>query len=353
MSKPGFRDVSREVLCAGGILNPGRVVRLIAETISLLKLDLTGLTVLTEAASGPFVVTPVIAAMAGAERVIALTGDSRFGSGDSVIAQTHAMAALCSVPSRIEVYNHRNVEFFACADIITNLGFVRPLNQEAVSAMKSDAVISLMCEAWELRPKDIDLDVCRKHKIAVLATNEDFPSLDVFGNIGWLCTQLLIDAQIELHNSKLVIVSSDKFGRFIERFLARSGVQAILVSHLDLHIVNGMDAVVIADYTRYEEIIGNAGDVTPADLARAAPDVTVVQLAGRVDTEALKRHGLTIYPGVDLESRRMVRTLAALGPRPVVELHAAGLKVGEIAHRARRTGGVVEDRYAALIQVVV
>ena len=58
------------VLRRGGIANPLRVVKLIRDTIEFLKLDLSGLVVLTEAASGPFVVTPVVAAAAGAERVI-------------------------------------------------------------------------------------------------------------------------------------------------------------------------------------------------------------------------------------------------------------------------------------------
>ena len=39
----------------------------------------------------------------------------------------------------------------------------------------------------------------------------------------------------------------------------------------------------------------------------------------------------------------MALTLAGLGPRPVIELHAAGLKVGEIAARARQAGQPATD----------
>lgn len=48
--------------------------------------------------------------------------------------------------------------------------------------------------------------------------------------------------------------------------------------------------------------------------------------------------GLYIHPGVELSPQRMACTLAALGPRPMIELHAAGLKVGELAARARLAG---------------
>ncbi len=59
--------------------NQRRVFRLIDEAIERLGLQLSGLRVLTEAASGAFVVTPLIAARAGASRVHAVTTDSVHG----------------------------------------------------------------------------------------------------------------------------------------------------------------------------------------------------------------------------------------------------------------------------------
>ena len=45
-------------------LDPRRLIRLMSAAIGRCGLDLSGLTVLTEAASGAYVVTPVLAAMA-------------------------------------------------------------------------------------------------------------------------------------------------------------------------------------------------------------------------------------------------------------------------------------------------
>ena len=42
------------------------------------------------------------------------------------------------------------------ADIVTNSGHLRPLDEEAVGRMKPGAAIPLMYEAWELRPDDVD-----------------------------------------------------------------------------------------------------------------------------------------------------------------------------------------------------
>ncbi len=85
------------LLRRAGIADPARLVGLIRRTSAFLELDLSGLVVLTEAASGPYVVTPIIAALAGAARVIALTAPSRYGSIEAVIAQTQALADLCGV----------------------------------------------------------------------------------------------------------------------------------------------------------------------------------------------------------------------------------------------------------------
>src|SRR5690606_1365873 len=70
---------------AGGVMAaheldqlPRRLVPLMRAAIARCRLDLSGLTVLTEAASGAYVVTPVLAALAGAARVIAVTRTTRY-----------------------------------------------------------------------------------------------------------------------------------------------------------------------------------------------------------------------------------------------------------------------------------
>jgi hypothetical protein len=338
-----------------GIANPVRLVRLIRETISFLELDLKGLTVLTEAASGPYVVTPVIAALANAERVIAITADSRFASAEEVVAQTRALEALSGVDREIEVHTERSPELFARADIVTNLGFVRPIDERAVQAMKQLAAVPLMCEAWEFRSGDVDLAACRRRGIPILGTNEDYPGLDVFQYSGWLCLKMLLEAELEVHKSRILIVSGDKFGRVIEKLLARSGVAVCLLDNLreiDREQLARGDALVVADYLRDDVIIGAGGDIGAVELAQLNQGITVIQFAGRVDTQGLAENGIKVYPGIELDAHRMAMTLSGLGPRPVVELHAAGLKVGEIAVRKRaRLPSLLLDKHGLLQEV--
>ncbi len=337
-------DIS--ILRGAGIRNPQRMEKLIRETIGFLKLDLGGLTVLTEAASGPYVVTPVIAAMAGAKKVSALTRGSKYATTEEVVAQTRALESVCGVAGRVEIFTERPPELFEGADIVTNLGFVRPLDRQAVGRLKRGAVIPLMCEAWETRPGDIDIEACREYGIPVAGTNEDFPGLDVFSYSGPLCMKMLFEAQVEVHKSAVAVVGSDKFAPVIARHLRQNNISVKLSPRLKLSEMRDVDAVVIADYTRESAVIGEDGDVTAEAFANTAPAATIIQFAGRMDVRGLLSQGVHVYPGIDLPAFRMARTLADLGPRPVVELHAAGLKVGAILHG----GGEAESLFVSLIQ---
>ena len=67
-----------------GIESPARSKRLVKEYVEQLKLNLSGLVVLTEAANGNYIYTPLIAAVANARKVIAVARDSRYGKAKDI-----------------------------------------------------------------------------------------------------------------------------------------------------------------------------------------------------------------------------------------------------------------------------
>ena len=73
-----------------------------SSAIDRCKLELTGYTVLTEAANGAYVVTPVLAAMAGAD-VYALGARTAYGSADEIQNVTLELAKLAGVADRIQI----------------------------------------------------------------------------------------------------------------------------------------------------------------------------------------------------------------------------------------------------------
>src|SRR4051794_16960488 len=110
-------------------LNGQRLVRLMSSAITRCQLDLSGAVVFTEAASGAFIVTAVLAAMAGARHVYALTRTSRYGTAPEIGSQTLALAHLAGVrEGAVEVVTEKTPEQVGQADIITNSGHVRPID---------------------------------------------------------------------------------------------------------------------------------------------------------------------------------------------------------------------------------
>src|SRR5215471_14959392 len=128
-------------------LNPQRLTRLMRAAIERCRLDLSGLIVLTEAASGPYVVTPVIAAMAGAD-VFALAAANPYATAKEIRQATIGLAKLSGVMDRIELIPSKESRYVGAADIVTNSGRVRPIDTEMVSQMKQSAVVPLMYESW-------------------------------------------------------------------------------------------------------------------------------------------------------------------------------------------------------------
>ena len=125
--------------------------RLANEAVESISLDLKGLIVLTEAATNHFSLTPLIAALAGADRVITLGRDSRYGRYIKTRGELLRLSDALGVSDRILVTNDRLHESISQADIVTNLGFVRPLNEVFLSRLKKTVASPLMWETWEFR----------------------------------------------------------------------------------------------------------------------------------------------------------------------------------------------------------
>jgi hypothetical protein len=329
-----------------GIINPYRVRKLIDEAIRFNNLDLTGLIVFTESASKNYVVTPIMAALAGA-KVYAVTSDSPYGKAKDIKEFTYNFAEFCGVKNKIEVVFEKKKEIINQANIITNLGFVRPIDNRFVEMLNETAVIPYMCEAWEYREGDIDIKACKSKNIPIMATNEDAMGLEVFDYVGLLCIKMLFELEIEVYKSKITVLSGDKFGKVIRKYLKVVGVEVYLIENLyseeNRRYLDDCDVLVVADYTGESTLIGNCAQISGKELIKLSRKISIVQFAGDVDVEELDKYNIPYFPKKKVGKSRMGMTLADLGPKPIVDLHCAGLKVGEIMAKARLSGKNAEE----------
>lgn len=304
----------------------------VREIVERLALDLSDRRVLTEAATGAYVVTPVIAALAGAE-VTALTRPTPYGAVKDVIAQTKALAECCDVWGRIEIVEHLDEQAVASANIVTNSGHLRPLDAAFIAKMCPGAVIPLMYESWEFRASDVDLNACRARGIRVAGTNERHRALGVFDYLGMLAVKGLLDCEIPVVGSRLLLICDNPFGDFIERMLRQCGaelVHAVSCATDLIAVPASYDAVVVADTPTEQPTVGRAyaAKYAAEDLGRFR---ALVQVWGDVDRSTLP--GVTFSPAAPPRNGHMGVLLSDIGPDAIVRLQAGGLKVGELLCR--------------------
>ena len=185
-----------------------RASSLLSELIETFQLDLHGLRLFTEAASGPYVYTSVLSALSGAEKVFAITSDSKYGKKEDVRRNTLEVARRFSVDDRIDVIFDKTEEILGQCDIITNSGFVRPIDENMISWMKPTAVVPLMWETWEYRRSDLDLEACGKNEILVMGTNEHEPPCNMAPYSGFLAVKLIFEMGLEGHKSRIILLGS-------------------------------------------------------------------------------------------------------------------------------------------------
>ncbi len=339
-----------------------REKRLIEDALEKLRLDLSGLVVLTEAASGNYVYTPLICAAAGADEVIAMTGDSRYASAAEVRYQTDSAAGAMGLSGRVRIVTELTDELWGAADIVTNLGFLRPIDAGVVGKLKPTAAVPIMFETWEHRADDVDLEACWRKEICVLGTNEEHGAIRIMDYLGVLVAKKMFEIGIEVIGSRLVVVGTGKFffkvcetlagmKAHVIRWLADSDAGDLSASEDRLAALAGADAIIVADEPNSTRpAIASDGFIMASDIAERCADAVVVQFAGRVSRRELTSAGVSCIPATEPALGHMGWSLSELGPKPVIDLHAAGLKVGELLARGRLAGLSSADATRAALE---
>jgi hypothetical protein len=317
--------------------------------VEALGLNLEGKTVLTEAASGAYVVTPLLAAIAGA-KVYAFTKTTRYGTVEEIFANTKKLIDECtSCKLDITLIDKLTPEIIAEADIITNSGHLRPLNEEKLQYAKDNVVIPLMYEAWEWRDADMDINYIRKRGFRIGATNERHPEVDVFNYLGDMAVKQIFDAGTCPYKNKYVLVCNNDFGPYIAKVVARicDGLAVIdkdenkdKYNFDNVEWIGGFPEVKIpAAYKDAEAIIFTAypfdqdwiGDNTPLSVKQIKAEFSdpyILRYAGDVDPKALDAAGIRYFPA-QVHSGHMGILPSAVGYDPIIRLQAGGLKAGE------------------------
>ena len=278
------------------------------QVVESLDLDLEERVVLTEAATGPYVVTPVLAALGGA-RVYAYTRATQYGTVADVVDATMSLTRALDIDEgRLSIIDSLPEDIIAKSDVITNSGHLRPLDKSVIRYAKSEAIIPLMYEAWELRAEDLDLDYIKSRGIRVVATNERHPDVDVFSYLGELAVRQIHLAGLSLTRNRFMLYCNNPFGPYLARTIGALCAELIVVDDKndpsayagssitwagnleqlkDQLPRTDIAGIILAAYPFDQEWIGTDGIIHPQFVCDNFPGAVVLRFAGHVDESSL------------------------------------------------------------------
>lgn len=336
-----------------------RTEKIVLDTIQKFNLKMNDFVVYTEAATNNYQFTPIICALTGAKKVFAVTRDSYYGKKETIANNTMKLAKKFKVENKISIVFEKKKEDISQADIITNSGFVRPINKQLVSWMKPIAVIPLMWETWELRSCELDLDECRKRGILVLGTNEHHEKLRLFRSNFFLICKLMFECGLGVYKDNLLLVGDSHINESLADYLVKTSVDfkwitinSILSGRFKTHCVSKeeavkelekFDAIIVADHRCDIELIGENGLLTPSIINQKNEFMCIIHIWGKIDKERLKQLNIKVHPDFNVPYGYMNVSPDYLGPKTTIELIIAGLHVGATMAKCRREGMTVED----------
>ena len=331
----------------------------INKIIEDLNLNLEGLCVITEAASKEYQLMPLIAAKAGAT-VFALGKNSKYGSFLEIKDQINNLAKSNGVDDRINVIHYQEFSNWGVGDIITNSGMIRPIDENIVVKLKKTAVIPLLWETWEFRPHEIDLSVCQKNKIPVIGTNEGFKKISMFHYPGMLAKHILTNLRVDYSSDRIVVIGGELPGTLIANDLRKINDSIIWFAddyREDLTSINpipysriqsvlnkkNVKAILLTEHQNKIEILGSNGLLNYNSLIKKSEKPKIGHLCGNVDIQELYQSGLEYYPKNIADFGYLSILPNIFGDTPMIKLFSAGLKVGELASKARIKGASIKE----------
>jgi len=289
-------------------------------------LDMRGKTVLTEAATGNYVVTSVIAACAGAN-VLAYTKDSSYGSEEETTRQTSLLAESLGVESSIEIVTNLQYLDLKSVDVVTNTGFLRPLNGDLINRLSSKCVIPLMWEPWEYREGELDLDACKIKGIKVYGTNESDKRLRTMEYLGFVALELMLtNKRSPFSCPNVLLIGSKAFVNPARDILVSSRYDVDVVTDYATEKCNvsKFDVIIVMENERNLPLIASQDAFIECSAIRE--DALVIHICGNVD---LQEASFSFIPENPKQFGYMSYTTDYVDNQAVIDLHAAGLSVAE------------------------
>jgi len=156
-----------------------------------------------------------------------------------------------------------------------------------------------------------------------------------------------------------MVVGGGAFGGSVTKRLGQLGAE---IDHVDVtsgaSLADGgvknrivhMDAIVFAEHESRVCLVGKGGQISAKELRELNETVALAHIAGNVQQTELAIAGIAFRPKRLASAGYMSVATDYLGPRPLIDLHTAGLKVGQLLAAARLRGLVATDAEQSVLE---
>jgi len=319
----------------------------INKSIDKFKLDLSNQIVLTEAATGSYSCTPIIALQAGASKVYALAKETSYGNYEDIengFVNYKTDKRLKVIKSLDEIDDKIN--------IVTNSGFIRPINHNLLKFLTRKSVVTLMYEPWEFRASDIDIDFLCANDIKVYGTNEHDSRLKTMDYIGLTALNHILNYKItHFSENKILLLGNFEFTEPIEKILIHNRYLVTTINDYNQKIdIKDYDIVVVAENKNNNLLIGCENAYILNE--KMSSSKKVIHICGNVDFSDLNCLYIPNHPA---PFGYMSFRTDFIDNMALIDLQTASLKVAEGMLKANTLGLVgheykifMEENYPAL-----
>jgi len=318
------------------------------QLIKKYKLNLTGKIILTEAASGSYFYNPMIALLANAKCVYTYCKNSKYGDSKEINNLINLKYQEAKILNKVYQLESLDSKVISTIDILTNSGHLRPLTEDLINKLKPTAVIPLMWEPWEMRDNEIDIKAIKNNNILLMGTNEHEYPCDMRPYSPLTAVHLMMNDKVDLTIEKVIIFGEQKtLAIAIDEGFRDIGISSTRISINSSRqeiqkALNWGTYLLIAEHKNHDVIVGSNGFIGIDQLINANI-YSVGVISGLVNKEELVLQGISVFPELIERPGYMSYQPSVLGPYPVMDLFAAGLKVGDAMSNARENGLSLKD----------
>lgn len=307
------------------------LVRIIEQNIKQFNLDLSGYNVLLPVYSKESALTPVLASLAGAKNVYVTTRDLE------AINKTSFYESELELTSNITFIERETPQVLSGLDIVLCGTGISYVDTTFASSLKKECVISMLPSNLDFNiHSGVNLEECSKRKIPVISVSPEDENLLLYRRLAHAVTKRCCENQIDILKSRILLVGNGRLMDNILSHLKTCGAQ-VYCAHTDkpndkaylLKHLADIDVIILADYPlKSTLVVGNEGFIRTEDILTINPEVKIIHLAGKVQTNSLTANRIYFRPE-NLVQNSLNVNIEELGLRAAVEMVTASLKAAE------------------------